>query len=74
MKKLKLMLAGVLLATLGSTYAATVPAGKSSDKPKHYSEWLTRSEMQRVPKSYLLDFSNRPKWSYVYGYRTRIDA
>jgi len=34
---------------------------------KHYSEWMTRSEMKRVPKSYLLDFSTRPKWSYVMG-------
>ena len=38
------------------------------EKPyKHYSEWMTYSEMQRVPKSYLLDFSNTPKWSYVMG-------
>ena len=38
------------------------------DKPyKHYSEWLTYSEMERVPKSYLLDFSTSPKWSYVMG-------
>ena len=34
---------------------------------EHYSEWLTYSEMQRVPKSYLLDFSKKPKWSYVMG-------
>lgn len=34
---------------------------------KHYSEWLTYSEMERVPKSYLLDFSTKPKWSYVMG-------
>ena len=34
---------------------------------KHYSEWLTYSEMKRVPKSYLLDFSTKPKWSYVMG-------
>ena len=34
---------------------------------KHYSEWLTYSEMKRVPKSYLLDFSYAPKWSYVMG-------
>ncbi len=34
---------------------------------KHYSEWLTYSEMKRVPKSYLLDFSKSPKWSYVMG-------
>ncbi len=38
------------------------------EKPfKHYSQWLAYSEMKRVPKSYLLDFSNRPKWSYVMG-------
>ena len=34
---------------------------------KHYSEWMTASEMQRTPKSYLLDFSSKPKWSYVMG-------
>ena len=34
---------------------------------RHYSEWMTYSEMKRYPKSYLLDFSNRPKWSYVMG-------
>ena len=34
---------------------------------KHYSEWLTYSEMKRVPKPYLLDFSSNPKWSYVMG-------
>ena len=39
-----------------------------TEKPyKHYSEWMTYSEMKRVPRSYLLDFSNRPKWSYVMG-------
>jgi polygalacturonase/rhamnogalacturonyl hydrolase YesR len=34
---------------------------------EHYSEWLTYSEMKRVPKSFLLDFSEKPKWSYVMG-------
>ena len=34
---------------------------------EHYSEWLTYSEMKRVPKSFLLDFSESPKWSYVMG-------
>lgn len=34
---------------------------------KNYSEWLTYSEMKRVPHSYLLDFSSKPKWSYVMG-------
>lgn len=38
------------------------------EKPyKNYSEWMTRSEMKRTPKSYMLDFSTRPKWSYVMG-------
>ena len=34
---------------------------------KHYSEWMTYSEMKRTPKSYMLDFSQKPKWSYVMG-------
>lgn len=34
---------------------------------KHYSEWMTHSEMKRVPESYMLDFSKKPKWSYVMG-------
>ena len=34
---------------------------------EHYSEWMTRSEMKRVPLSYMLDFSTKPKWSYVMG-------
>ena len=34
---------------------------------KHYSEWMTYSEMKRTPRSYLLDFSSKPKWSYVMG-------
>lgn len=34
---------------------------------KNYSEWMTASEMKRVPHSYLLDFAKTPKWSYVMG-------
>ncbi len=34
---------------------------------RHYSEWMTASEMKRYPLSYMLDFSKRPKWSYVMG-------
>ena len=34
---------------------------------QHFSEWFTYSEIKRVPKSYLLDFSSKPKWSYVMG-------
>ncbi len=39
-----------------------------NEKPyKTFSEWMTCSEMKRVPQSYLLDFSKKPKWSYVMG-------
>lgn len=34
---------------------------------KTYSQWMTASEMKRVPQSYMLDFSKKPKWSYVMG-------
>ena len=33
----------------------------------NYSEWLVASEMSRIKEPYLLDFSNKPKWSYVMG-------
>ena len=32
-----------------------------------YSLRMVRSEMKRTAKSYLLDFSSKPKWSYVMG-------
>lgn len=32
-----------------------------------YSRWMTHSEMRRTPESVLLDFSKKPKWSYVMG-------
>lgn len=41
------------------------PDMPSTDLP--YSLWMTRSEMSRSPRSYLLDFSKKPKWSYVMG-------
>ena len=34
---------------------------------RNLSQWLTYSEMQRNPQSYMLDFSTAPKWSYVMG-------
>ncbi len=34
---------------------------------KHYSEWLTYSEMKRTPKSFMLDFAKKPRWNYVMG-------
>lgn len=33
----------------------------------NYSVWMTNSEMRRNPQSCLLDFSTKPKWSYVMG-------
>ncbi len=44
----------------GSLSLMTPPFGR-------YSEWMTASEMRRTPRSYLLDFSKKPKWSYVMG-------
>ncbi len=40
---------------------------KGDEPYKNYSEWLTYSEMQRVAHPHLLDFSSKPKWSYVMG-------
>ena len=37
------------------------------EREGRYSEWMVRSEMLRTPRSFLLDFSKRPKWSYVMG-------
>ena len=34
---------------------------------EHFSQWMTFSEMKRTPQSPFLDFSNKPKWSYVMG-------
>ena len=38
------------------------------EKPyKNFSQWLAKSEIQRQPCSYLLDFSKKPRWNYVMG-------
>ena len=38
------------------------------DRPfDHYSEWMTHSEMQRVPQAYMLDFAKKPRWNYAMG-------
>lgn len=34
---------------------------------KHYSEWMTHSQMTRVPEPYMLDFAKKPLWSYTSG-------
>ncbi len=41
---------------------------KEEQPYKNYSEWLTHSEIERVPHPYNLDFSpKKPRWSYVMG-------
>lgn len=51
-------------------FANTTVNGKpclSHTPYRNLSQWLTKSEMHRVPQSCLLDFSKKPKWSYVMG-------
>ncbi len=64
----------IATTALALTFSLSVKAQttdkKAGDKllQNHiYSLSMTNSEMTRVPKSYLLDFSTRPKWSYVMG-------
>ena len=45
----------------GSLHLDSIPYGGN------YSVWMTNSEMKRTPTSCLLDFSSKPKWSYVMG-------
>lgn len=60
-----------LAFTVTGLFAVEKPQGAPADYELpyegRYSEWMTRSEMARQPKSYMLDFSKRPKWSYVMG-------
>lgn len=38
------------------------------EKPyKHYSEWMTYSEIKRIPNSWMQDFGKKPNWSYAAG-------
>ena len=42
--------------------------GTAAADYEHYSEWMTYSEIKRVPHPYNLDFSpNSPRWSYQVG-------
>ena len=42
--------------------------GVHAEDYEHYSEWITYSEIKRVPRPYNLDFSpNAPRWSYQVG-------
>lgn len=57
------LLAGVLTAFLSASSipaTAATPLGTSG----RYSEWITRSEMKRVPNSYKLDYVSSLKWQY----------
>ena len=58
MKKNYALLAIALLLNIGTSAADY----------EHYSEWITYSEIKRVPHPYNLDFSpNSPRWSYQVG-------
>ena len=59
----------VLLTFSLSVQAQTsnIKAGDPPQLNRIYSLSMTKSEMMRVPQSYLLDFSIQPKWSYVMG-------
>lgn len=48
-------------------FCSVTPKVNAGETYTHYSEWLTASEMQRVPHPYNLDFSSKPRWSYVMG-------
>ena len=63
----KLALRCLLLACSLCCNAPQAYANDSEKTYTHYSEWLTASEMQRVPHPYNLDFSSKPRWSYVMG-------
>ena len=68
MKSISLTIMNLLAAVMLMAPASMSAKGSKTDPtPRRYSEWLTRSEMKRVPKSFLLDFSDKPKWSYVMG-------
>lgn len=57
----------VLCHTMQAQTEGTDAGGAVMNYADNYSWLMTHSEMTRVPHSYLLDFSTRPKWSYVMG-------
>lgn len=60
-RTIKTIVLGLMLLLTSSINAQT-------ERPyKNYSEWMTYSEMQRTPKSFMLDFAQKPRWSYVMG-------
>lgn len=60
-RTIKTIVLGLMLLLTSSINAQT-------ERPyKNYSEWMTYSEMQRTPKSFMLDFAKKPRWSYVMG-------
>ena len=63
MKYLIVFLSSLVLCTM-SAYGQAEARGEGGTP---YSLRMVRSEMKRTPKSYLLDFSKKPKWSYVMG-------
>ena len=63
----KLILRFFFIALLSNALSVSAQSERLQSRDRHYSEWMVRSEMKRTPHSYLLDFSTKPKWSYVMG-------
>ncbi len=62
-----LILRFFFIALLSNALSVSAQSERLQPRDRHYSEWMVRSEMKRTPHSYLLDFSTKPKWSYVMG-------
>jgi unsaturated rhamnogalacturonyl hydrolase len=65
MNNKKIFVSAALIAVL-------MLACTTAQKPKEkYSVWMAKSEMQRFPKAWMLDFSKSPKWGYCQGVGTK---
>ena len=62
-----LILRFFFIALLSNALSVSAKSEQLQSRDRRYSEWMVRSEMKRTPHSYLLDFSTKPKWSYVMG-------
>lgn len=41
---------------------------KTSEKPaESYAAWMAKSEIQRNPEGWTIDFNQKPKWEYTHG-------
>jgi unsaturated rhamnogalacturonyl hydrolase len=58
----------LLLSMVNTFLVACQPEEKATETTqRHYSEWMARSEMQRNPEVWTIDFLEKPKWDYTQG-------